>query len=109
MLNLVMKHITLLLFIGLAFWHCEDIDLPNACNDMYAPVCRIWIIFFNLLGGFFLLAYELYNSFHGESKSLYKFYSSFQNIGLSVGLIFIGLSLFFVSRSIVKRIFFTEK
>ena len=39
MLNLVMKHITLLLFIGLAFWHCEDIDLPNACNDMYAPVC----------------------------------------------------------------------
>jgi hypothetical protein len=68
-----------------------------------------WIIFFNLLGGFFLLAYELYNSFHGESKSLYKFYSSFQNIGLSVGLIFIGLSLFFISRSILKRIFFTKE
>ena len=33
------KHLTLLLFIGLAFWSCEDIDLPNACNDMYAPVC----------------------------------------------------------------------
>jgi hypothetical protein len=29
----------LLLFIGLDFWGCEDIDLPNACNDMYAPVC----------------------------------------------------------------------
>tara|TARA_Y100000768_G_scaffold195937_1_gene147209 strand:+ start:188 stop:340 length:153 start_codon:yes stop_codon:yes gene_type:complete len=23
----------------LAFWSCEDKDLPNACNDMYAPVC----------------------------------------------------------------------
>ena len=33
------KHFTLLLFIGLTFWNCEDIDLPNACNDMYAPVC----------------------------------------------------------------------
>ena len=68
-----------------------------------------WIIFFNLLGGFFLLAYELYNSFHGESKSLYKFYSSFQNIGLSVGFIFIGLSLFFVGKSIIKRIFSSRK
>ena len=25
--------------VGLAFWSCEDKDLPNACNDMYAPVC----------------------------------------------------------------------
>ena len=33
------KHLTLLLFIGLTFWNCEDINLPNACNDMYAPVC----------------------------------------------------------------------
>jgi len=33
------KHFTLLLFIGLAFWNCDDIKLPNACNDMYAPVC----------------------------------------------------------------------
>ncbi|MAI86614.1 MAG: hypothetical protein CMF99_05565 [Candidatus Marinimicrobia bacterium] len=39
MLNMVMKHLILLLFIGLGFWNCEDIDLPNACNDMYAPVC----------------------------------------------------------------------
>ena len=33
------KHFTLILFFGLAFWNCEDIDLPNACNDGYAPVC----------------------------------------------------------------------
>tara|TARA_B100000575_G_C22650662_1_gene399501 strand:- start:157 stop:288 length:132 start_codon:yes stop_codon:yes gene_type:complete len=23
----------------LAFWNFEDLDLPNAYNDMYAPVC----------------------------------------------------------------------
>ena len=32
-------NLTRLLFIGLAFWSCEDIDLSKACNDMYAPVC----------------------------------------------------------------------
>jgi hypothetical protein len=37
--QVVTKHLTLLLFIGLTFWNCEDKDLPNACNDMYAPVC----------------------------------------------------------------------
>ncbi len=68
-----------------------------------------WIVFFNLLGLIFLLTYELYNSFYGESKSLYKFYSSFQNIGLSVGLIFVGLLFFFISKGIVKRIFFTSQ
>ena len=33
------RYLSILLFIGLVFWNCEDIDLPNACNDMYAPVC----------------------------------------------------------------------
>ena len=38
LLDLVMRrYLSILLFIGLAFWSCEDI--PNACNDMYAPVC----------------------------------------------------------------------
>ena len=36
---LITKHLTLILFIGFAFWNCEDINLHNACNDMYAPVC----------------------------------------------------------------------
>ena len=35
----MIKHLTLILFIGLDFWNCEDVDLPNACYDMYAPVC----------------------------------------------------------------------
>ena len=29
----------ILLLICMTSWSCEDIDLPNACNDMYAPVC----------------------------------------------------------------------
>ena len=33
------RYFPLLLFVGLAYWGCEDKDLPNACNDMYAPVC----------------------------------------------------------------------
>ena len=32
------KHLTLLLFIGLALG-CEDMYSPYACNDMYEPVC----------------------------------------------------------------------
>ena len=35
----IRKYLPLLLLIELAFWGCEDIDLPNACNDMYDPVC----------------------------------------------------------------------
>ena len=31
-------HLTLLLFIGVVFGNFEDIDLPNAWNDIYAPV-----------------------------------------------------------------------
>ena len=36
---LVHRIIPILLFIVFAFWNCEDKNLPNACNDMYAPVC----------------------------------------------------------------------
>ncbi len=35
----MIKHLRLLIFICMTSWSCEDIDLPNACNDMYAPVC----------------------------------------------------------------------
>ena len=31
------KHITLILFIGLVFWSCEEQE--EACPDIYAPVC----------------------------------------------------------------------
>ena len=49
MLNkkVLIKHITLLLFIGLAFWSCEEdgqcIDESkksnDSCYEIYAPVC----------------------------------------------------------------------
>ena len=33
------KFYPLLSVLFLIYWGCEDLDLPNACNDMYAPVC----------------------------------------------------------------------
>ena len=44
---MITKHLTLLLFFGLAIWGCEDNDecideskiTNNPCNEYYAPVC----------------------------------------------------------------------
>jgi len=35
----MIRYISLLLFIGLAFWSCEDLILPYGCNEIYDPVC----------------------------------------------------------------------
>ena len=42
----ITKHFTLLLFIGLAVWGCEDDECideskisNNSCYEIYAPVC----------------------------------------------------------------------
>ena len=61
-------------------------------SDKWEKNVGEWILFFNLLLLFTLLLLELYDSFFGQEKSLYLFYRDFQNIGLTVGLIFIGLS-----------------
>jgi len=33
----MVRYVSLLLFIGLSFWGCEDKD--DACPDIYTPVC----------------------------------------------------------------------
>ena len=73
-------------------------------SDKWEKNVGEWILFFNLLLLFTLLLLELYDSFFGQKKSLYLFYRDFQNIGLTVGLIFIGLFLFLITKSILKRI-----
>ena len=73
-------------------------------SDKWEKKVGEWILFFNLLMLFTLLLLELYDSFFGQEKSLYLFYRDFQNIGLSVGLIFVGLFLFLIIKSILKRI-----
>ena len=35
----MIKNLTLLLFIGLTFWSCEDLNLSYGCNEMFDPVC----------------------------------------------------------------------
>ena len=73
-------------------------------SDKWEKNVGEWILFFNLFLLFTLLLLELYNSFFGQEKSLYLFYRDFQNIGLTVGLVFIGLFLFLITKSILKRI-----
>ena len=81
-----------------------NMDRSYIESDKWEKNVGEWILFFNLLLFFTLLLLELYNSFFGQEKSLYLFYRDFQNIGLTVGLIFIGLFLFLVTKSIIKRI-----
>ena len=73
-------------------------------SDKWEKNVGEWILFFNLFLLFTLILLELYNSFFGQEKSLYLFYRDFQNIGLTVGLIFIGLFLFLITKSIIRRI-----
>ena len=81
-----------------------NMDRSYIESDKWEKNVGEWILFFNLLLLFTLLLLELYNSFFGQEKSLYLFYRDFQNIGLTVGLIFVGLFLFLVTKSILKRI-----
>ena len=82
-----------------------NMDRSYIESDKWEKNVGEWILFFNLLMLFTLLLLELYNSFFGQEKSLYLFYRDFQNIGLTVGLIFIGLFLFLITKSIIKRLF----
>ena len=82
-----------------------NMDRSYIESDKWEKNVGEWILFFNLLMLFTLLLHELYNSFFGQEKSLYLFYRDFQNIGLTVGLIFVGLFLFLIAKSIIKRLF----
>ena len=81
-----------------------NMDRSYIESDKWEKNVGEWILFFNLLMLFTLLLLELYDSFFGQGKSLYLFYRDFQNIGLTVGLIFVGLFLFLITKSILKRI-----
>ena len=81
-----------------------NMDRSYIESDKWEKNIGEWILFFNLLLLFTLLLLELYDSFFGQEKSLYLFYRDFQNIGLTVGLIFVGLFLFLITKSLIKRI-----
>ena len=62
-----------------------------------------WVLFFNMLAIFAWLVFELFNSF--DSQPNYRWESSFNIVGLSMGLIFVFFLLFFLSKSLFKKTF----
>ena len=62
-----------------------------------------WILFFNMLGIFTWLIYELLDSFN--SQPTYRWESSFNIVGLSMGLVFVFFLLFFLAKSLFKKTF----
>ena len=62
-----------------------------------------WVLFFTMLAIFAWLVFELFNSF--DSQPNYRWESSFNIVGLSMGLIFVFFLLFFLSKSLFKKTF----
>ena len=72
-------------------------------SEEKASVLGEWILFFNILGIFFWLVYELYKS--SNSEPTYRWESSFNIVGLPMGLIFVFLLLVVITRSLIKTTF----
>ena len=70
-------------------------------SEERATKIGLWVLFFNILMIFIWLVYELYESFNSEPT--YRWESSFNVVGLSMGLIFVFLFLFFISKSLLKK------
>ena len=72
-------------------------------SDKWEKNVGEWILFFNLLMLFIFSCLNCMIRFLDRKVSL-SILRDFQNIGLTVGLIFIGLFLFLITKSILKRI-----
>ncbi len=60
-----------------------------------------WVLFFNMLVIFAWLVFELFNFF--DSQPNYRWESSFNIVGLSMGLIFVFFLLFFYQKVCLKK------
>ena len=72
-------------------------------SEKRATKIGLWVLFFNFLMIFIWLVYELYESFNSEPN--YRWESSFNIIGIPLGLIFVGLFLFAIARILFKENF----
>jgi len=72
-------------------------------SEERATKIGLWVLFFNVLMIFIWLVYELYESFNSEPN--YRWEGSFNNVGIPIGLIFVGLFLFAITRRLIKRDF----
>tara|TARA_B100000214_G_scaffold354936_1_gene312241 strand:- start:119 stop:361 length:243 start_codon:yes stop_codon:yes gene_type:complete len=69
-------------------------------SEERATKIGLWVLFFNILMIFIWLVYKLYESFHSEPN--YSWETSFNNVGIPIGLIFVGLLLFAITRRLMK-------
>ena len=72
-------------------------------SEKRATKIGLYVLFFNFLTIFIWLIYELFESFNSEPDYRWEF--SFSIIGITFGLIFVGLILFAISRKLIEEIF----
>ena len=72
-------------------------------SEKGATKIGLWVLFFNALMIFVWLSYEAYEAFN--SKPSYRWESSFNLVGIPLGLLLFGLFLFIITRRLIKEIF----
>ena len=72
-------------------------------SEVRATKIGLWVLFLNVLMIFIWLVYELYESFNSEPN--YRWEGSFNNVGIPIGLIFVGLFLLSITRRLINRDF----
>ena len=72
-------------------------------SEKGATKIGLWVLFFNALMIFIWLLYETYEAFNSEPN--YRWESSFNFVGIPIGLLVVGLFLFVIIRRLIKEIF----
>ena len=72
-------------------------------SEKRATKIGLWVLFFNALMIFIWLLYEIYETFNNEPN--YRWESSFNFVGIPIGLLVVGLFLFVITRRLIKEIF----
>ena len=72
-------------------------------SEKGATKIGLWVLFFNALITFIWLLYETYEAFNSEPN--YRWESSFNFVGIPIGLLVVGLFLFVITRRLIKEIF----
>ena len=72
-------------------------------SEERATKIGLWVLFFNVLIIFIWLVYESFELFNSEPN--YRWESSFNIVVIPIGIIFVGLFLFVITRRLIKEIF----
>ncbi len=72
-------------------------------SEKRATKIGLWVLFFNALMIFIWLLYETYETFNSEID--YRWESSFNFVGIPIGLLLVGLFLLIITRKLIEEIF----